>query len=71
MDVMSVISYWSTKALSKIVRHLIKRKWGYDVDIAISEVKVNILDDRAKLHLNLDAELSKEELNKLLKTLGC
>ena len=43
---------------------------GCEVDIQLNEFRTTVIDDKTHVHLDLDADLTKEELNKLLKTIG-
>ena len=46
------------------------KKLGVDADIALNELQVTVVDGKTHIHLDLDAELSKEELTRLLKHIG-
>jgi hypothetical protein len=70
MDELKIVSGFTKGILSKLVRMLLRKKIGYDIDIQLNDVKATIIEEKAKVHLDLDAELSKEELTKLLKKIG-
>ncbi len=70
MDEMRIVSKFTRGIISKVVRKTLKKKTGYDVGVQVNELNVAITDGRAHIHLNVDAELNKEELMKILKNIG-
>lgn len=42
----------------------------YDVDIRLNRLRTTVMEEKMHVELNLDLELTKEELNKLLKSIG-
>lgn len=67
---MNIVSKFTTSIISKLVRVMIKKKLGYDVYIQINEIKVANADGETHVHLDADAGLGKDELMKILKSLG-
>ena len=43
---------------------------GYNIDIQLNGLRTTVIDDKTHVHLDVDLELTKEELNKLLKSIG-
>ncbi len=70
MDEMNIISKFTTALVSKVAKVIIKKKLGVDMDIWLKEMKIAINDGTTHAHLDIDVELSKEELKKLLKESG-
>lgn len=70
MDEMKIVSKFTRGIISKILKTVIQKKTGYDMDIQLNEVATTISDGRTHIHLDVDAELSKEELVKILKSIG-
>lgn len=70
MDEMRIVSKFTRSIISKLVRKTLKKKTGYDVGVQVNELNVAIADGKAHVHLNIDAELNKEELMKILKNIG-
>ena len=70
MDEMNIVSKFTTMMISKIARKVLRKKFGYDVDIQLNEIKTTIADGKTHIHVDFDAELSKEELLKILKNIG-
>ena len=56
--------------ISKILKVMLKKKSGYNVDIQINDVNVTINEGKTHVHLDVDAELDKDELMKLIKNFG-
>lgn len=70
MDEMNIVSKFTTVMISKIAKKVLRKKLGYNVDIQLNEIKASIADGKTHIHLDVDAELSKEELMKILKNIG-
>ena len=70
MDEMRLESKFTTGLVSKIARKAVSTKLGYDVDIQLNKLRTTVIDDKTHVHLDVDLELTKEELDKLLKSIG-
>lgn len=70
MDEMKIVSKFTTNMISKLVKMVLRKKLGYNVDIQLNEIKTTINDGKTHVHLDVDAELEKEELMKILKNIG-
>ena len=49
---------------------VIHKKTGYNVDIQLNEINTTIADGKTHLHVDVDAEIGKEELINILKSIG-
>lgn len=70
MDEMKITSAFTRNIVSKLIRGVIKKKTGFDIDIRLSDFSTTIIDGKTYVHLDVDAELEKDELIKLLKMIG-
>lgn len=70
MDEMKIESRFMTKLVSKIAKKVVRDKTGYNADIQLNSLRTAVVDDKMHVHLDLDVELTKEELNKILKSIG-
>lgn len=70
MDEMNIVSKFTTVMISKIAKKFLQKKLSYNVNIQFNEIKASIADGKTHIHLDVDAELSKEELMKILKNIG-
>lgn len=70
MDEMKISSKFMRNLVAKLVKRAVKKKVGYEVDIQLNELTANITDGTAHIHLNVDAELGKDELTKFLVAIG-
>ena len=70
MDEMRIVSKFTRGIISKAVKMVVHKKTGYDVDIQLNEVTTTITDGKTYLHLDVDANLEREELIKILKSIG-
>ena len=62
---MKIQSKFMTGLVSRIVKKVLRTKLGCEVDIQLNEFRTTVIDDKTHVHLDLDADLTKEELNKL------
>lgn len=67
---MKIGSKFTTGIISKLVSMVIRKKLGYDVQLKLNEVNATVIDGKTHVHLDVDAELNKEELNKILASIG-
>ena len=70
MDEMRISTKLMKGLIAKILKTMIKKKVGYDVDICLHDLVITNDGNKACIHLNIDAELTKEELAKILKAMG-
>ena len=70
MDKMEIVSKFTANVISRLIKVLLRKKLGYDVDIQLNEIKATITDGKTHVHLDMDAELGKDELVKILKDIG-
>ena len=70
MDEVKIISKFTRGVISKLLGLVVRKKLGYKTDIQVNEITTTITDGNAHVHLDVDVELAKEELVKLLKNIG-
>ena len=70
MDEMKIVSKFTTNMISKLVKKVLRKKTGYNIDIRLNGITAGINDGRTHIHLDVDAELDKDELTKILKSVG-
>lgn len=70
MDEMKIVSKFTREIVSKILKTVMHKKTGYEVDIQLNEITATISDKKTHLHLDVDAEINKDELMKILKSIG-
>lgn len=69
MDEMNIISKFMTGIVSKIVTKILKDKLGYRIPIQINEIKVKIDEGgQAHIRLNVEADIDKSELIKIINS---
>ncbi len=70
MDEVKIVSKFTRSVISKLIKAVLHKKLGYNVDIQLNEVNATITDGKTHVHLDVDAELDKNELLKILKDIG-
>lgn len=69
MDVMTIESPFTKGLISSLLTKSIRKKTGVDAQISLRNLHVSISDE-AKVSIELDASMRKEELAKLMKLIG-
>lgn len=70
MDEMRIVSKFTRGIISKAIKMIIRKKTGYNIDIQLNEAITTISDGKPHLHLDVDAELDKDDLMSILKSIG-
>lgn len=70
MDTMKISSKFMRGVVSRLVKGIIKKEVGYDVDIHLDELMITFDDEKAHLRINAAADISKDELTKIIKEIG-
>lgn len=66
---MKITSKFMTGIVSRFVNGWLNKK-SIDARVKLNGVQVNMYEEKAHIHLDIDADLSKNELDKLLKSIG-
>lgn len=67
MDELNIVTGFTRTLISKMLRKTLQKKTGTDIDTRFNTLKVNIVDGKAYIHVDIEAEIAKSELMKLLK----
>ena len=70
MDEVNIVSGFTKGVISKLIRLVLCKKIGCDINVQLNGLNVTVNDGRTRVHLDLDAELEKDQLLKLLKNIG-
>lgn len=70
MDEMKITSGFARGLISKLVKRALRKKFGLDINIQLNAIEATIIDGKTHVHLDLDADLEKEELLNVLKHIG-
>lgn len=54
--------------VTKIIKKAILKKTGYQVDIDLNEITVEVVDGKAHLHVNADAAINTNDLLDIIKS---
>lgn len=67
MDEMRVSTGFMQRIIANVITKAVKKKTGYAPDLKFNDpIRVIFDEEKVKLHVNLDAELTKEELSILM-----
>lgn len=67
---MKIESKWMTGLASRFIKKALSNKLGCNIDVQLNGFRTTVLDDKTHVHLDVDLELTKDELNKLMKSIG-
>lgn len=67
---MKIASDFLRGIISKIAMVAIRKKLGCEVKVQVNGVEAKVVGGKTRVHLDLDAEMEKEELLRLLKKVG-
>lgn len=56
--------------VAKAIKKAIGKKLGTDLDILINDIKLTSIDGKIHIHADVDAEMTNENLLKLVQTFG-
>lgn len=68
MDEMKIVSKFTRGIISKALKMVIHKKTGYDIQL--NEITTTIADGKTHLRVDVDAEIGKDELINILKSIG-
>ena len=70
MDEMKIRSVFMKKLIAKVIGKVMRKKTECQMDIWFNDISVTFDGDKAHVHLDADAEMSKDELVKLIRKAG-
>lgn len=56
--------------VTKLISKLIFKKYGYKIDIQLNEIGIEVINGKAFIHADVDAEIDNSELMKIVKSIG-
>ena len=66
MDEVRIESKFAGLVIAKLITRSIKKKYGCDVDLKLNGFKATVINGRAHIHLDADAELDSKEVLDIL-----
>ena len=70
MDEMKIESKFMRGIVSRFIEKVMRDKLGYNLDVQLNKFRTTVIDEKTHVHLDIELDLSKEELDKLLKSIG-
>lgn len=67
MDEVKIESRLLRGLVSRLIKHTVKKKLGYDVGINLNRFNVETIDGVVMFHLDIDADMTTQELERILK----
>jgi hypothetical protein len=56
--------------ITKLISKAIFKKYGYKIDLVLNEISVEVVNGKAYVHADVDAEVNNDELMKIVKSIG-
>ena len=70
MDEVRIESKPAAAATSWVIQRRIRKKIGDNVKVQLNNFKASVINEKTCVHLDVDLEFGKEELDKLLESIG-
>lgn len=67
MDEMKLVSGFTRGIVSRLLGKVLKKKLGYDISVDLNRMEASVGEEKVQVRLDIYAEFSKAELEKLLK----
>ena len=64
----AINSAFMKRIVKTVLSKAIEKKLGYKIDIQINEIKADVTGGMVELHLDIDGQMTTDELSKLLKS---
>ena len=55
--------------VTKLMAKVIYKKTGYKIEVELNSINVEVINGKAHIHADVDAEIDNEELMKIVKTI--
>ena len=55
--------------VTKLIAKAIYKKTGYKIGVELNSINVEVINGKAHIHADVDAEIDNEELTKIVKTI--
>ena len=55
--------------VTKIISKAVYKKTGYKIEIDLNNINVEVVNGKAYIHIDADAEIDNDELMKIVKTI--
>lgn len=55
--------------VTKLIAKAIYKKTGYKIDVELNSINVEVVDGKAHIHADVDAEIDNNELMKIISTI--
>lgn len=55
--------------VTKLIAKAIYKKTGYKIEVELNSINVEVINGKAHIHADVDAEIDNEELMKIVKTI--
>lgn len=66
MDKLIIESKLMKTLIAQVIKKTAKKKLGYLVNVELNELNAKVSGDSAHVHINIDVEMPKEELGKII-----
>lgn len=70
IDEMKIGTSFMKGMVSRVINLAVKRKLGYNVGVQLNDFNVKVTDEKAHVHISIDADMSQQELSKILTAIG-
>lgn len=69
MDMLKISSKFMKGVLNLCLSKMIQKKLGYNIDILINDLNMEVRDGKVYLHVDANGEIKEEEFTKIMKSI--
>ena len=66
---LNLSSKFMREIVTKLMAKAIYKKTGYKIEVELNSINVEVINGKAHIHADVDAEIDNEELMKIVKTI--
>ena len=66
---LNISSKFMRGIVTKLISKAVYKKTGYKIGIELNNINVEVINGRAHIHINADAEIDNDELMKIVRTI--
>ena len=67
---MRIESKFTRGIASRLIKKAMRDKLGYNVDVQLNKFRTTVIEEKTHVHLDIELDLSKDEIDTLLKGIG-
>lgn len=67
---LNISSKFMRNIVGKLITKMVKKKLGYRIDVDLNELNIEVINETAHVHANIDLGVNNEEFKKITRVLA-